>query len=66
MIDGKEVYDTGNKILGHRLFEEKDGDDSDLRLYVVTDDGRVDSIIIASADCNQNVGFISDWRIEKA
>lgn len=63
MIDGYEVYDTKQKIMGHRIFARCTDDDYNTK-YVVDSKGNVKSIITIEADCSQNYGYVSDFSVE--
>ncbi|CAH9014720.1 conserved hypothetical protein [Vibrio phage 424E50-1] len=63
MIDGKQVIDSGQKIMGHRIFESTQ-DDEDNTKYVVDSKGNVKSVITITADCSQNYGYISDFQVQ--
>ncbi|AUR94221.1 hypothetical protein NVP1193O_090 [Vibrio phage 1.193.O._10N.286.52.C6] len=62
MIDGNEVVDSGQKIMGHRIFEKSCDDDYNTK-YVVDSKGNVKSVITIEADCNQNYGYVSDFTV---
>ena len=63
VIGGVEVEDSGEKLMGHRIFLPKDEDDG-LTMYIVDSNGNLKSKINVSVDCGQNVGFISDWSVQ--
>lgn len=63
VIGGIEVLDSGEKIMGHRIFVNKNDDDV-LYLYVVDSKGNLKSKITVNAGCGQNVGYISEWDVE--
>lgn len=64
IIGGEIVRDTGQKLMGHRLFEPESSDDNDLKLYAVDGNGEVKCIVRVSSDCSQNCGYISGWEFE--
>lgn len=64
VIGGIEVVDSGDKIMGHRIFVNKNESDYGLHLYVVDSKGNLKSKITVNAGCGQNVGYISDWDVE--
>ena len=63
MINGEEVVDSGQKIMGHRIFELTRDDDDNTK-YIVDSKGNVKSIITVQADCNQNYGYVSDFSVK--
>ncbi|AUR94738.1 hypothetical protein NVP1198B_29 [Vibrio phage 1.198.B._10N.286.54.F4] len=63
MINGDEVVDSGQKIMGHRIFELTRDDDENTK-YVVDNKGNVRSIIRIEADCSQNYGYVSEFSVE--
>lgn len=62
VIDGVEVVDSGDKIMGHRIFECVHDDDSNTK-YIVDGKGDVKSIIKIYADCSQNSGYVSGFEV---
>ncbi len=63
MIDGNEVCDSGQKIMGHRIFDLVN-DDNENTKYIVDSKGNVKSIITITASCNQNYGFVDEFTVK--
>ena len=63
VINGIEVIDTDEKLMGHRLFTEKD-ENHKLILYVIDSKGCVKATIKVTADCGQNTGYVDGWEVK--
>jgi hypothetical protein len=63
VISGIEVVDSGKKIMGHRIFVNKN-DEYSLNMYMVDSKGAVKATMRVLAGCGQNTGYVSDWSVE--
>lgn len=63
VIDGVEVVNSGEHLMGHRIFT-RSKNEGYLTMYVVDSGGKVKSVITVMADCGQNEGYISDWKVK--